>query len=290
MDIPGRPLTRILRSQEVGSVEPIRIPTLTPENATRARMGLRLRDAPAVQRVLARLFGAGVDIVDISICWPWPGAKNGLGYGRCGATGEVYVHRVMYAACIGPIPEGLDVEHRCHFDDPTCQEGDTCPHRACCNPHHLDAVTRAENHRRRRLDVQGLTCRSGRHPYEPHRNGTRGCRLCYNESAKAATQRWRLRQAAAGKPQTLRSGLTDVSGPWPPGTVQRTGGRRSGEVTEFDVFVRGVKAGRVVRTVGREGSLWQAWTVGGVEVLVLAGQRGKAYQALAAVVLNTPVS
>jgi HNH endonuclease len=59
-------------------------------------------------------------------CWVWQGPVMGsLGYGRVSHQGtDQYVHRIMYQACIGPIPDDLLVLHRC--DNP-----------ACCNPEHL---------------------------------------------------------------------------------------------------------------------------------------------------------
>ncbi len=49
------------------------------------------------------------------------------------------VHRVTYETFVGPIPEGLEIDHLCR-------------NRLCCNPVHLEAVTRKENVRR------GLAC------------------------------------------------------------------------------------------------------------------------------------
>jgi hypothetical protein len=40
----------------------------------------------------------------------------------------VYVHRLAYEVFVGPIPDGLQIDHLCR-------------QRACCNPDHLEAVT-----------------------------------------------------------------------------------------------------------------------------------------------------
>jgi hypothetical protein len=58
-------------------------------------------------------------------CRIWRGMVNGKGYGmiRCGGK-MITVHRVIYAARKGEIPEGMHVLHR-------------CDKRRCCNPDHL---------------------------------------------------------------------------------------------------------------------------------------------------------
>ena len=71
-------------------------------------------------------------------CWSWTGAGHGNGYAAITILGRrAYVHRVSHELYIGPIPEGMDVDHLCF-------------NRLCFNPAHLEAVTRAENLRRAR--------------------------------------------------------------------------------------------------------------------------------------------
>lgn len=69
-------------------------------------------------------------------CWLWIGCKTAAGYGRMGAyADEHYVHRLSYEHHVGPIPEGLVIDHLCRV-------------RNCVNPDHLEPVTRRENGRR----------------------------------------------------------------------------------------------------------------------------------------------
>lgn len=68
-------------------------------------------------------------------CMAWQGAKR-KGYGRYNNHGHnMTAHIYAYEQSIGPIPEGLDLDHLCR-------------NRSCVNPAHLEPVTRAVNLRR----------------------------------------------------------------------------------------------------------------------------------------------
>lgn len=70
-------------------------------------------------------------------CWPWLAhiAWNGYGEFRISTKELVKSHRFAYENMIGEIPSGLDLDHRCR-------------NRACCNPRHLEPVTRKVNAQR----------------------------------------------------------------------------------------------------------------------------------------------
>lgn len=70
-------------------------------------------------------------------CWPWRGTISVKGYGRAWlgknhkprATGA---HRMAYELTVGPIPDGLTIDHLCRV-------------RHCVNPKHLEPVSGREN-------------------------------------------------------------------------------------------------------------------------------------------------
>jgi hypothetical protein len=66
-------------------------------------------------------------------CWQWTGSVASHGYGYFGVNYKtVYVHIFAYELLVGPIPEGLKLDHLCR-------------NRSCCNPAHLEPVTNRTN-------------------------------------------------------------------------------------------------------------------------------------------------
>jgi len=70
-------------------------------------------------------------------CWNWIAGKNAYGYGTFGRGGRVdghaLAHRYAWEITIGPIPEGMHLDHMCH-------------NHACVNPDHLRVVDNKQNH------------------------------------------------------------------------------------------------------------------------------------------------
>jgi hypothetical protein len=106
-------------------------------------------------------------------CWLWDKAVMSNGYGLImTATGVRTAHRVSYEAFRGPIPEGLELDHKCRV-------------RSCVNPNHLEAVTKLVNVRRGLSGArnrQKTHCKNGHELSEENvlrdRDGGRHCRAC----------------------------------------------------------------------------------------------------------------
>lgn len=145
-------------------------------------------------------------------CWLWTGHVSPNGYARISVGGvERQAHRVAYEEFVGPIPDGLDVDHVCHNEDRACSGGPSCAHRRCLNPEHLAPATRSDNLRNSgRVGNNGSVvvaagiqtakthCPQG-HPYDaentyspPSRPNARYCRECHRDHTRA--RRARLRQ------------------------------------------------------------------------------------------------
>ncbi len=79
------------------------------------------------ERIAARV------VVDINGCHLWTGAKTTAGYGLL-SVGNIryYVHRLTYQSVHGPMAPDVILDHLCRV-------------RHCCNPAHLEPVSRGEN-------------------------------------------------------------------------------------------------------------------------------------------------
>lgn len=155
-----------------------------------------------IYRILIRLESAGVDVKDHESCWIWPKAKSDLGYGTVGngAGGQSrYVHRIMYEECVGLIPGGYEIDHRCHVEDTSCTAGNDCRHRACCNPGHLRAITGLHNRKNIRGAKRGK-CETGQHVFDPETAIQGRCRPCVLAEGRARQQAAKFRRIAAGLP------------------------------------------------------------------------------------------
>ena len=112
-------------------------------------------------------------------CWLWKLALRkgygaiGIGSLKDGSRRNAVVHRIAYEVFVGPIPEGLTIDHLCRV-------------RNCVNPAHLEPVTNGENV----LRGQGVSAQHARKTHCIHghafteantyirKGGGRTCREC----------------------------------------------------------------------------------------------------------------
>lgn len=115
-------------------------------------------------------------------CWIYTGYTPPDGYGRIHYNRKpALAHRVCYEQLVGPIPEGLELDH-------------VCRRPACVNPDHLDPVDHRTNamrgaapairrHRRREC-IHGHRMTAENTYVTPQ--GYRQCRTCRSARQKAA--------------------------------------------------------------------------------------------------------
>lgn len=95
-------------------------------------------------------------------CWIWQGRPTNAGYGLMtlrtdGVARSTSAHRVAYETFVGPVPDGLVLDHLCRV-------------RMCVNPAHLEPVTSRENTMRSPITLGFINaakthCPHG-HPYD----------------------------------------------------------------------------------------------------------------------------
>ena len=110
-------------------------------------------------------------------CWLWQGRKV-RGYGLMWADGhDVQVHRWSYERFVGPIPDGLVIDHLCRNP-------------SCVNPQHLEPVTSLTNTMRSPIAPAAINARKTHcihgHPFTGENlivwRGKRACRECKRAS------------------------------------------------------------------------------------------------------------
>lgn len=116
-------------------------------------------------------------------CWHWTAALDRDGYGRFwDGTRKCVAHRITWELLVGPIPQGLVIDHLCRV-------------RKCVNPEHLEPVKSSVNILRGEgpaaRHARQSACKRG-HDFtpeniEPHGpdGKARKCRRCANAARRA---------------------------------------------------------------------------------------------------------
>ncbi len=104
-------------------------------------------------------------------CAEWQACRHPDGYGKTVLAGRyVYAHVALWLLLVGPVPDGLELDHLCR-------------NRACCEPSHLEPVTGRVNRARglhRNQNQSKTHCPRG-HEYTPantYSYGGRSGRQC----------------------------------------------------------------------------------------------------------------
>lgn len=141
---------------------------------------------PPLERFLAKIDFAGD-------CWLWTGAIV-HGYGRFAVSGRIVLaHRWSHEFFVGPIPDGLVLDH---------VKARGCGHCHCVNPDHLEPVTTRENVLRgsapSAANAHKAYCKNG-HPFDDANTylvpagRRRACKIC----DRANGARYRAKKRAA---------------------------------------------------------------------------------------------
>lgn len=131
-------------------------------------------------------------------CWVWTAGKRHGGYGQfnVGDGRNVRAHVFAYELLVGPVPEGLELDHLCRNP-------------ACVNPDHLEPVPHRVNILRGCGPVPENSlktrCVNG-HAYTPQNtyirpDGYRDCRACKRKRERERQRRLRIHQPPSGDPR-----------------------------------------------------------------------------------------
>ena len=173
-------------------------------------------------------------------CWLWTGAASVGNYGQLRVGKKLrYAHVLSYEMFVGPVPEGLDIDHRCH-DPFACHVGraELCPHRRCVRPTHLKPATRSENCSLVRSNRWDEDKCSGGHPWTTESTYmrkdpktptgySRTCRICWNERARAAYAARRADEPSKPHPNAVKTHCPKDHEYTPENTIVRPNGSRA---------------------------------------------------------------
>jgi hypothetical protein len=140
-----------------------------------------MQDERYPERTMRRFWEKIANEPKPDVCWLWGASLMGLGYAQFWDPYEYKPclgHVFAYKAFVGPIPDGLHLDHLCRV-------------RHCVNPAHLEPVTHAENVLRGEgisaVNARKTHCKHG-HPLSGENlylrpDGGRQCRECRRQAS-----------------------------------------------------------------------------------------------------------
>jgi hypothetical protein len=134
---------------------------------------------------------------ELGACWRFTGTTTP--YGRIAKAQDSYTHRLGWKLLRGPIPDGMELHHRCGVH-------------ACWNPDHLEVVTHAENcaFDRKAICKHGHRLVGENLRIDPQ-TGIRSCRACLRENQRRFRATTSRSPASRGRPGRPRGPLrTDL--------------------------------------------------------------------------------
>ena len=198
-----------------------RQPTLS--SLLKRPLPVRLDDLDLWHRVWTRIIG------DIQTqCWVWTAARNSDGHGEIKIGGVNNApYRVVYEWLVGPIPNGLVLDHLCR-------------NRVCVRPEHLEPVTNEINIMRGQsapaINARKNQCPRG-HPYNAANtihlpNGGRRCRTCSEGYYMEHRDQIRAQRSAAYRERAESLGKSVLPEP-----AKRTHCKQGHEYTPENTYV-----------------------------------------------------
>lgn len=115
-----------------------------------------------MKRTIEFRFWPKVRVSEPDDCWEWMAHRMKSGYGTLTIDNHPRMaHRIAYEISVGPIPNGMEIDHICHNP-------------SCVNPSHLRVASRTQNSVNRRRS----------------KNNTSGIKGVYRVSRTTGPDKW----------------------------------------------------------------------------------------------------